>query len=397
MALLVSGCGEGGSSAAAVSPSVVSPTPTPTPTLILTPTPTPTPTPVPTQNTQSINVVFIGGSITEGIYAGTPEKSYAGLLTAWLGTRYPQVSTRNIGLGGTGSEFANYRLDRDLGAFTPDLAILEFTVNDAGEQTAKIAADIDAIAYRLRARNPRVKIIYVSTTDRLEEPERRAGRRVNFVEATAAAIAFDELTYLDVGAGLWSKVIAGAPVATLLRDSVHPTDVGGQLYFEQIRDLLAPQLPLPVQPSVTGSKLIAQSRLDTARFEPARSAVGCRGGTLPLRYMDAALQCGRGDSFTFKFTGTTVGMVRAFVRDGGRLACTVDGQEPRTVDFFDAVSLSYSRSLGIVEFRGLASGDHTLACQVSNELISTPAGVSTGNSVTIGAFLVSDERPVSLP
>lgn len=344
-----------------------------------------------------LKVVYIGGSITEGTNSSASEKSYASLLTAWLGTRYREVQARNLGFSGTGSEFAAYRLDHDLAGFSPDLAFLEFTVNDAGTPRALSFAQVDAIVYKLRQANPRVKVIYISTTDVGEEPMRRAGKRASWVEDAAAGAAFEELPFIDATTTFWARVIAGTPASTYLSDNVHPNDAGHRLYFETIRDALAPAIPLAKQPVVSESKLIAHSRLDTARFEKGSSAAGCRPGTLNMKYMDAALACDQGDSFVYRFTGTTVGVVRAMVRDGGRLACTMDGGNPIQVDFYESATRHWERTYPQFLYRQLTPGTHALACSVTNALISLPEGTSTGHKATIGYFVVSDARPVTIP
>jgi lysophospholipase L1-like esterase len=402
MALLASACGGSGGGAAPVASvpvaSAAASTPTPAPISTPTPTPSPAPEPDPPINTKSLNVMFIGGSITEGAYAITPDKSYTALLTAWLRTRYEQVGSHNLGVGGTGSEFGMYRLNHDLADFVPDLAFVEFTINDAGLPRPTSFAHVDAIIHKLRLRNPRVRIVYLAATDAaVDEAPRRAGRRVGFIEDSAALAEFEGLTFIDLSAGLWSRVIGGASISTYLVDGVHPTNAGHQLYYEAIRSILEPMLPLAVLPKSAGGKLISQSNLGTARLQSATAAVGCHIAKLALRYMESTLECGQGDSFTYRFNGTTLGTVRAFVRDGGRLSCTVDGESPKTFDFFDVYALTYSRSLGQIDYRGLALGSHLLSCSVSDGRISVPEGVSTGRRVDLGYFLVSDEMPVSLP
>lgn len=154
--------------------------------------PSPVPTTQPTAEPEiapsldRLRVVYIGGSITEGAFSTVSEKSYASLLTAWLATHYRTVDARNFGFGGTGSDFAAYRIDHDLAGFAPDLAFLEFSVNDAGKSRAQIYAYLDAIVTKLRQTNPHVKVVYISTTDVGEEPDRRAGRRAAFVENSVA-------------------------------------------------------------------------------------------------------------------------------------------------------------------------------------------------------------------
>lgn len=321
-----------------------------------------------------------------------------GLLTSWLGTIYHSVQARNMGFSGTGSEFANYRLTHDLDGFVPDLVFLEFTVNDAGSGRAHIFAQVDALIYRLRQINPRTKFIYISTTASSEEPQRRAGSHAAFVQDSIDVAAFEGIPFIDATSGMWAKVLAGTASTTdFLTDTVHPNDAGHEIYFESIRDGLAPMLPLPVQPSVTGSKLIAQSKLQNARFEPGTAAVGCKPATLTMGYMNEAKTCDLGDTFTYAFNGTTVGVLRAMTRNGGRMECLVDGANPMRVDFYDAIANTWERPFPYMIYRGLADAQHTLSCRITADLITLPEGTSTGHLATIGYFLVSSEQPVTLP
>jgi lysophospholipase L1-like esterase len=346
----------------------------------------------------TLKVAYIGGSITEGAFSTTPEKSYTGLLTAWLGTRYRKVEARNLGVGGTGSEFAVYRLNHDLAGFVPDLAFLEFSVNDAGTSRAKITAQIDAIVYELRRANPRVKIVYISTTDVGELPQRKAGHRASFVEDSAAVAAFEKLQFIDATTGMWAKILAGAPASAWLEDNVHPNDAGHKLYFETIRNVLAPQIPLAVQPAIGSSRLIDRSQLKTARLEPA---TGCKRDAAPpkylgksLRYMDKSVTCSLGDHFVQRFKGTTVGIVRAMVKDGGQMDCTLDGAASTTVDFYDSAVAIYDRPAPLILYRNLVPGPHVLACSVNETVIRLPSGRSAGRRSTIGYVMVSDEQPI---
>lgn len=156
-------------------------------------------------------------------------------------------------------------------------------------------------------------------------------------------------------------------------------------------------IPLGAQPSIRTGRLIDRSGLANARMDKGSNAAGCRSGTLPLRYMETALACDRGESFTYRFTGRRIGMVRAMVRDGGRLACTLDGGRPTTVDFYDETVPTYERPYPTFLYGDLSAGPHDLACRVTDDVVSTPRGRSTGHKATIGYFLVSDEQAVTLP
>ena len=69
---------------------------------------------------QAVNIVFLGGSITE---AGASPKGYVTFIGDWLKAQYPteKVTVFNAGIGGTGSEYGDKRYDRDVLSRNPDL------------------------------------------------------------------------------------------------------------------------------------------------------------------------------------------------------------------------------------------------------------------------------------
>ena len=89
---------------------------------------------------EEVTVAFLGGSITQGAGAvPLQENCYARLAWQGLTERYGN-SIRYIkaGLGGTPSETGLVRYDRDItrdGQIQPDLVVVEFAVNDSGDET----------------------------------------------------------------------------------------------------------------------------------------------------------------------------------------------------------------------------------------------------------------------
>lgn len=81
---------------------------------------------------EAITVGFLGGSITQGSLASTPEKCYAYLVYRWWEEKFPQAKIRfiNAGIGGTTSQFGAARVEEDLLRFEPDFVLTEFSVND---------------------------------------------------------------------------------------------------------------------------------------------------------------------------------------------------------------------------------------------------------------------------
>ncbi|MCX7987174.1 MAG: SGNH/GDSL hydrolase family protein [Bacteroidales bacterium] len=81
----------------------------------------------------TITIVYLGGSITQGYAASTEAKRWANRVTAWWEARFPAAHIKmvNAGIGGTGSDIGMFRLQRDVLKYNPDLVFVEFSVNDA--------------------------------------------------------------------------------------------------------------------------------------------------------------------------------------------------------------------------------------------------------------------------
>ena len=91
-------------------------------------------------------VAFLGGSITQGAGAvPTQEMCYArktfDAICRTYGAAEGQLTYIKAGVGGTPSQLGGIRYDRDIardGAVQPDLVVLEFAVNDEGDETKGI-------------------------------------------------------------------------------------------------------------------------------------------------------------------------------------------------------------------------------------------------------------------
>lgn len=89
---------------------------------------------------EEVTVAFLGGSITQGAGAvPLQENCYARCAWEGLRQRYGQnIRYIKAGVGGTPSETGLMRYDRDItrdGRVQPDLVVIEFAVNDAGDET----------------------------------------------------------------------------------------------------------------------------------------------------------------------------------------------------------------------------------------------------------------------
>lgn len=93
---------------------------------------------------EDVTLAFIGGSITQGAGAVPINKScysrkiYDGFCDLTDTVNSDNVKYVKAGIGGTPSELGMLRYERDVlndGKITPDIVVVEFAVNDAGDET----------------------------------------------------------------------------------------------------------------------------------------------------------------------------------------------------------------------------------------------------------------------
>lgn len=82
---------------------------------------------------EPIKLAFLGGSITQGSVASTPEGCYAYLTYKWWTESFPNAAFTyiNAGIGGTTSHLGVGRVEEEVLRHEPDFVIVEFSVNDA--------------------------------------------------------------------------------------------------------------------------------------------------------------------------------------------------------------------------------------------------------------------------
>lgn len=95
------------------------------------------------QSGEKVTVAYIGGSITEGMTAGS-ERCYAKLSYNSFKEKYGKdggsnVEYVNAGISGTPSKLGNLRLERDVLSHSPDICFIEFAVNDGGGEDYQAA------------------------------------------------------------------------------------------------------------------------------------------------------------------------------------------------------------------------------------------------------------------
>ncbi len=186
-----------------------------------------------------LTVAFLGGSLTWGAQATNPNKtSYRALIENRLETTYPDAHFHFVdaAIGGTGSQLAAFRLQRDVLAYHPDLVFLDFTVNDSAHASPdpdRMAA-YESIVRRLVHKGiPVVQVILPVKRDIQPNPPKRPLDAAHKTVGKAYGLAI-----ADAVGFTREHVESGDTTPDVLwdieNDQTHPGDAGYAVYAQAV-------------------------------------------------------------------------------------------------------------------------------------------------------------------
>ena len=197
---------------------------------------------------EGITIAFIGGSITQGAGAvPINTKCYAYQifqgLCEYLGTdTNDNIHYRKAGVGGTPSELGMIRYERDvlrmqdngeIRESLPDIVVVEFAVNDEGDETKGECYDSLVRKILLQENNPAVILLFAVFADdwNLQERLSPVGKAYE-LPMVSARDAVVEQFYRKSGEGrMVSK-------NQFFYDSYHPTNVGHKIMADCVLHLI---------------------------------------------------------------------------------------------------------------------------------------------------------------
>lgn len=191
---------------------------------------------------QDTTIAFIGGSITQGAGAIPIHtqcyayKTFEGLCRlAGKGTE-ENIHYIKAGVGGTPSELGMLRYERDVlrnGSVTPDIVVVEFAVNDAGDETGGECYD-SLVRKILSADNaPAVILLFAVFADDFNLQERLlpVGKAYHLPMVSTKNCVVEQF-YKKPGEG---KVVSKGQ---FFYDSFHPTNVGHKIMADGLLRLM---------------------------------------------------------------------------------------------------------------------------------------------------------------
>ncbi|MGH9756024.1 MAG: GDSL-type esterase/lipase family protein [Blastocatellia bacterium] len=367
-----------------------------------------------------VTIAYLGGSITAGAGASSPEKtSFRALVTEWFRKHYPksEITELNAAINNTGASggslYASLRARRDVVAYKPDLVFVEFAVNDTNEGEIAIQKAIEGLLRQLLivAQPPEVVMLYATSSKR--------GVRAEWHDTIAAHYQVPSINLQDQ---VWAMIDGGrvklaefwpgvSHPAASWKDSVGtPSDAGHKLYADFIISFLAEQekltatpIPRNLPPPLVSDEMNYGEFKAIVEIKPQRGSIR-EGGkerganwraepnddrTLPSEL----LVSGRpGAQVEYYFEGAVIGISYRTGPDGGTIECLIDGRPaPPPLTRIDTYSRTPQLGARIVA-GGLGPGEHKLTIRVLGE--KNPR--SSGNNVRLGYLLIGGTRPEKL-
>ena len=177
----------------------------------------------PFPGTAPINIVAIGGSLTEaGGHGWFGTNTNPGWFGQYLRAMFPgrTVNLHNAGIGGTGSNFGIFRLGRDVIAHNPDMVIIEFAINDRTSDPTSVQQYMEGMVRQLLALPNPPYIMFLLTMSEYSGAN-------GIARAPHIAVAAEyNIPVIDLDAYFWTYHAALIPTWYPTADKIHP-DQGG--------------------------------------------------------------------------------------------------------------------------------------------------------------------------
>ncbi len=347
-------------------------------------------------NDKELNMVFIGGSVTEGNGASSKATSYPSVVEKRLGEDFSdtKINMYNLAIGGTTSEFAVYRYMREMAPKKPDILFIEYCINDyyTGLSYDRVVQTSESIVRIARRENPYIDIVYVFTFDK-----NVAETDYTQLKAHKAVAEHYGLPYVKLADSFYPT--RKNSFAEYFKDSVHANDKGYALFGNAIYQTLNKELTyakLSGDASYTEYRLpektLSEKLLDSANMvfsnEILKNSKNVSGwehrdsdfSWVGKRYNGILFSNTDKSTFTYEFEGTEIGVAFAKGPAMGNIICTVDNKEPVIVNGY----LSYGNPQIAIIASGLSEGKHTIKIELLGK-----DDKSTGYDFQIAGLLIS--------
>ncbi|HCE42577.1 MAG TPA: SGNH/GDSL hydrolase family protein [Lentisphaeria bacterium] len=296
---------------------------------------------------EALSVVFFGGSLTYGANASDPLKtSFRGLMSKYLAEKYPKArfTFHDAAIGGTGSDLGLFRFERDVLSKKPDLAFLDFTVNDGYDQKdIEPLINYETLLRGMVGRGIPVEQLYFAFRWQFGKDYKpdEVYRRLDHMKLSAAY----HTAQGDLYPLMQETITSGKKTIEQMWpfDGAHPDDPGYEVFFEAARlgyeaavkeGLVCTVPEKPVFGEMTSIKRIclADSQLPNGWVKGKTFRTSLWFDGLSSRWMgdvamyDVAKSTGTVEPIKLEFEGTFLGLFGEANQDGLDVEVKVDGK-----------------------------------------------------------------------
>lgn len=180
---------------------------------------------------KEITIGFLGGSITAGAAATSPETCYAYRVFEWWERTFPRAKCVyiNAGIGATSSKFGVARVEEDVLIHKPDMVFVEFSVND--EDTSLYQETFEGLIRKLLLTPVQPALFMFNNV--FYDDGRNAQRVHNEIGKyyDLPIVSMKESLYRDIEKGNLNNT-------DISEDNLHPNDFGHGLVAGVITNLL---------------------------------------------------------------------------------------------------------------------------------------------------------------
>lgn len=308
---------------------------------------------------KDVRVAYLGGSITMA-------NGWRPKTTKWLQETWPQAKIHEIhaAISGTGSLLGNYRLQRDVLQYKPDLLFVEFAVNDGGTPFPMIWKQMEGIVRKTWLDNPKTDIVFVYTFCVPFTKRVQCGKLPDSASAMEILADFYHIPSIN----FMNRVVAMEKEGTLIfrsndnppagvlcfsKDGTHPGNEGHDLYLADIQRALTAMKDL--RPVDHRSKLdktftdapIMDTKMDSITRDMLKGNWRLLTPKDPFYHFTKRLDeiwttDEPGASLSFQFKGSELHLYDVVGPDAGSIRITIDGQkQDQLIHCFDSYCVNH--------------------------------------------------------
>jgi hypothetical protein len=325
-----------------------------------------------------LTVAFMGGSVTQ------MDNKYRNQAARYIKRLLPVNTIRfvNAGVSGSGTDLAACRLEEHVLKYQPDLVFVEFAVNGS------YLPGLEGIIRKIRKKDPAIDIcLLYSIMSGQSELYAKGKVPDNIIKLETVASYYRlpsiqmgiEPSYLEAQGKLLFKPDASAPAdKPVFSDGIHPTEIGGYMYASAIYRSLQ-----KMKPGAAGQKpalpapMIADNWEDAQMLMPgqvtfsegwAKTTTAQEANLKQFSpWFPTVMQAEQpGASFSFSFTGNTIGVFDIGGPEVGQLDIIVDGKQLKSLNRFNG--WCNNRYRGQFDFVQVGEGTHQVTCRVSSDI-----------------------------